>query len=112
MGGDENARCARQRGDEKAERDIGRPTPFLILAKEIARSHHEKWAGDGYPDGLAGDAIPVSARLVALADVFDTLISRRTYKEPLPLEEAREIIAKGRGKQFDPDVTDAFRQFR
>ena len=93
---------------EKAERDIGRPTPFLILAKEIARSHHEKWAGGGYPDGLVGEAIPVSARLVALADVFDALISRRTYKSPLPLEEAREIIAKGRGKQFDPDVTDAF----
>jgi len=93
---------------EKVERELRRPAPFLSVTKEIARSHHERWDGQGYPDGLAGDAIPVSARLVALADVFDALISRRPYKEPYSLDEARDIIAEGRGSRFDPDVTDAF----
>ena len=93
---------------EKVERDTGRPAPFLALAKEIARWHHEQWAGGGYPDGLVGEAIPISARLVALADVFDALVSRRIYKGPLSLEDARDIIAEGRGVRFDPDVTDAF----
>jgi putative two-component system response regulator len=91
-----------------AERDIDQPVEFLALAKEIARWHHERWDGGGYPDGLAGDAIPVSARLMALADVFDALISPRVYKPPMTLHEARAIIASERGCQFDPDVTDAF----
>ena len=93
---------------EMAERDLERPAPFLALAKEIARWHHEKWAGGGYPDGLSGDAIPVSARLMAVADVFDALISRRVYKAPFSLDKARDIIAEGRSLHFDPDVTDAF----
>ncbi len=93
---------------EQAERDIETPLPFLTLAKEIAHWHHEKWDGSGYPDGLAGDAIPLSARLMALADVFDALISARCYKSPMSFEAAREIIAQGRGKHFDPDVVDAF----
>ena len=93
---------------EMAERDAARPVEFLGLAKEIARWHHEKWDGSGYPDGLAGDAIPLSARLMALADVFDALISPRVYKAPMPFEKARDIIAAGRGKHFDPDITDAF----
>ena len=91
-----------------AERDIDQSVEFLALAKEIAHWHHERWDGSGYPDGLAGEAIPVSARLMALADVFDALISARVYKPPLPLEEAKAIIAAERGRQFDPDVTDTF----
>lgn len=74
----------------------------------ICRWHHEKWDGSGYPDGLAGDAIPVSARLMALADVFDALISVRVYKPAMSFDQARAIIAAGRGVHFDPDMTDAF----
>jgi putative two-component system response regulator len=93
---------------ERAEADAARPIEFLRVAKQIARHHHEQWDGSGYPDGLAGDAIPLPARLMALADVFDALISRRVYKEPMGFEQAREIIAAGRGRQFDPDLVDAF----
>ena len=81
---------------------------FLRMAKEISLGHHEKWDGSGYPSGLAGDAIPVSARLMALADVFDALISRRVYKPPMSIEASAEIIRHGRGTHFDPDVVDAF----
>ncbi len=91
-----------------AERDAVQPVEFLTLAKEIARWHHEKWDGSGYPDKLAGEAIPLSARLMALADVFDALISKRVYKAPLSLSAAREIIVEGRGHHFDPDIVDAF----
>ncbi len=93
---------------EQAERDIEMPLAFLSVAKEIAHWHHEKWDGSGYPDGLAGDAIPISARLMALADVFDALISVRVYKPAMSHAEARDIIVAGRGKHFDPDVTEAF----
>ncbi len=92
----------------QAERDAERPVEFLRLAKEIARHHHEKWDGSGYPDGLAGGAIPISARLMALADVFDALVNRRVYKPPMPFDEARAIIAAGSGSHFDPEVVDAF----
>ncbi|MFA4968967.1 MAG: two-component system response regulator [Sulfuritalea sp.] len=97
-----------ERAIEHAERHAARPVAFLALAREIAHWHHEKWDGSGYPDGLAGEAIPVSARLMALADVFDALISPRVYKEPMPFERAREIIVEGRGGHFEPDVVDAF----
>ena len=93
---------------EQAERDIEIPLAFLALAKQIAHWHHEKWDGSGYPDGLAGEAIPVAARLMAVADVFDALISPRVYKKPMSHAEARDIIAAGRGTHFDPDMTDAF----
>ncbi len=93
---------------EQAERDAEKPVEFLLLAKEIAHWHHEKWDGGGYPDGLAGDAIPISARLMALADVFDALTTRRVYKPPMDFAEARDIIVAGRGSHFDPDVVDAF----
>jgi len=93
---------------EHAEHDSERPVAFLGFAKDIARYHHEKWNGQGYPEGLAGDAIPVSARLMALADVFDALISRRVYKEPMSYRAAREIIVHDRGSHFDPDIVDAF----
>ena len=93
---------------DSAERDIDQPVEFLVLAKEVARSHHERWDGQGYPDGLAQDEIPLSARLMSLADVFDALISKRVYKDAMPFEEALEIITAERGRQFDPDVTNAF----
>ncbi len=93
---------------ELAERDIDRPVAFLRLAKEIAHWHHEKWDGTGYPDGLAGEAIPLAARIMAIADVFDALISPRVYKRPMPFDEARATIGAGRGSHFDPDVVDAF----
>jgi putative two-component system response regulator len=91
-----------------AERDSGHGIAFLAYAKDIARHHHERWDGGGYPDGLAGDAIPVAARLMALADVFDALISRRVYKAAMTFADARQIICGGRGAHFDPDVVDAF----
>jgi putative two-component system response regulator len=93
---------------EKAEADVDQPLPFLAFAKEIAHWHHEKWDGSGYPDGLAGEAIPVSARLMALADVFDALINKRVYKPAMTLADARGIIAEGSGTHFDPDVAAAF----
>jgi len=93
---------------ELAEQDIVTPLVFLSVAKEIAHWHHEKWDGSGYPDGLAGDHIPISARLMAVADVFDALISVRVYKPAMPYTQARDIIASGRGHHFDPDITDAF----
>lgn len=70
--------------------------------------HHEKWDGSGYPDGLVGDAIPIPARLMALADVFDALASRRIYKAAMPFDEAVELVSQGAGKHFDPDVVTAF----
>lgn len=93
---------------EAAEQLVGMPDSFLRFAKEIAGSHHEKWDGSGYPEGLAGEAIPLSARLMALADVYDALISKRVYKEAFTHEMARNIIIQGRGTHFDPAVIDAF----
>ena len=93
---------------ERAERDADWPLEFLSLAKEIAHWHHEKWDGSGYPDKLAGDAIPVSARLMALADVFDALVSDRVYKPAFTVERATQYIVEGRGKHFDPDMVDAY----
>ena len=92
---------------EAAERAV-KAFDFLEVAKEIAAGHHEKWDGSGYPAGLAGDAIPVSARLMALADVFDALMTRRVYKPAFDIDETTRIINEGRGKHFDPDVVDAF----
>ncbi|MGE0483962.1 MAG: HD-GYP domain-containing protein [Gammaproteobacteria bacterium] len=93
---------------ERAEADLACPMAFLSYAKQIARHHHEHWDGRGYPDGLAGEDIPLAARLMALADVFDALISRRSYKTPFPVTIARQIILAERGRQFDPEVVDAF----
>jgi putative two-component system response regulator len=81
---------------------------FLSLAKEIAYSHHEKWDGSGYPQGLAGDEIPIPARLMAVADVYDAIISRRVYKPGMPHQKAVDILMKGKGQHFDPDIVDAF----
>jgi len=92
----------------QAESSLGTRVEFLSMAKDIALFHQEKWDGSGYPAGLRGDAIPVSARLMAVADVYDALISRRVYKEGMPHEKAVEIIAQGRGSHFDPDMVDGF----
>lgn len=81
---------------------------FLKFAKEIAHYHHEKWDGSGYPEGLSADDIPVCARLMAVADVYDALISKRVYKTGMSHEKAREIITGGKNTQFDPDVVEAF----
>jgi len=91
-----------------AEALLDEPVSFLEYAREIAYSHQEKWDGTGYPEGLAGERIPLSARLMAVADIYDALISRRVYKPTFPHEKAVEIIREGRGKHFDPDVVDAF----
>ena len=91
-----------------AETRMSRADNFLIFAKEIAYSHQEKWDGSGYPEGLAGDDIPISARLMAIADVYDALISRRVYKPPFSHEKSVEIILDGKGSHFDPDIVDAF----
>ena len=93
---------------EAAETDIEHDVEFLTLAKEIARHHHERWDGSGYPDGLSGEAIPLSARLMALADVFDALISPRVYKEPMSFADAKEIIIDEKNKHFDPMMVNTF----
>jgi putative two-component system response regulator len=93
---------------EQAERQLGIKVDFLQHAKDIAYYHQEKWDGSGYPTGASGDDIPFSARLMAVADVYDALISRRVYKEGMPHEKAVAIITEGRGNHFDPDIVDAF----
>jgi putative two-component system response regulator len=92
---------------ENAEKELG-STPLLDVAKAIAYTHHERWDGTGYPLGLKGDDIPISGRLMALADVYDALISERVYKDIYPHDDAVEIISAERGTHFDPDITDAF----
>lgn len=85
---------------------------FLRIAREIAESHQEKWDGSGYPHGLAGDDIPIAGRLMALADVYDALISKRVYKPAFPHSKAVRLILEGRGTHFDPDVADAFEELQ
>ncbi len=91
----------------RAEQVLG-TTDFLQMAREIAYTHHEKWDGSGYPRGLKGDEIPVSGRLMAVADVYDALISYRVYKKPIPHEEAVAIIQNSSGSHFDPDIVAQF----
>ena len=91
-----------------AEKSIEVADNFLTFAKEIAYSHHEKWDGTGYPEGLAAEDIPLSARLMAIADVYDALISSRVYKPAFSHEKAVTIIAEGRGSHFDPNMVDCF----
>ena len=83
-------------------------SPVLRLAAVIAATHHEKWDGSGYPNGLSGNTIPIEGRIVAVADVFDALSSSRPYKDAFPSERCLEILTEGRGKHFDPRVLDAF----
>jgi CHASE2 domain-containing sensor protein len=90
-----------------AERKLGNIS-FLRFARDIAYTHHERWDGFGYPEGLKGDQIPISGRLMALADAYDAMTSERVYKSQFPHERAVQIIAEAKGLQFDPDVVDAF----
>ncbi len=91
-----------------AEKRLDCPVTFLHFAREIAGSHHEKWDGSGYPCGCSGADIPIPALLMAIPDVYDALISKRVYKDAFPHEEAVEIIRKGSGSHFDPEVLSAF----
>ena len=90
-----------------AERELG-SNSFLRIAAEMCRSHHEKWNGEGYPDGLSGRGIPLAGRLMAVADVYDALISSRVYKPPFSHADATTIILEGKGTHFDPDIIDAY----
>lgn len=90
----------------KAEEEVGAHYSFLSTAKEIVYGHHEKWDGSGYPQGLSGEGIPLSARLMAVADVFDALVSKRVYKAAMTHDEAFDIIREGRGSHFDPQLVD------
>ena len=85
---------------------------FLKEAKNLALYHHEKWNGKGYPCGLKGEEIPLSARIMAVADVFDALVSRRSYKEGFTFDQAMAIIHDGSGTHFDPNVVKAFERAR
>ncbi len=91
-----------------AEEKLDGAQSFLAHARDISLSHHERWDGKGYPHGLAGEDIPMSSRLMAVADVYDALISRRVYKPPFPHQKAVDIILEGKGTQFDPEIIDAF----
>lgn len=97
---------------EHAEKSLGYRAELLQTVKEIAFSHQEKWDGSGYPQGLAGEKIPLSARLIAIADVYDALISDRVYKAGVPHEQAVGIIFQGRASHFDPDLVDAFMEIQ
>jgi response regulator RpfG family c-di-GMP phosphodiesterase len=90
-----------------AEQQLG-SSSFLRIAKEISLTHHEKWDGSGYPKGLVKEDIPLSGRLMALADVYDALISKRVYKPAFSHDKAKAMIVEGRGQHFDPEVVDAF----
>ena len=93
---------------EQAELTLGYQAPLLQTVKELAYSHHEKWDGSGYPQGLSEEKIPLSARLMAIADVYDALISERVYRAGLPHDQAVGIIFQGRASHFDPDMVDVF----
>ena len=93
---------------ESAEKALGCTHPFLQTVKELAYSHQEKWDGSGYPQGLLEEHIPVSARLMAIADVYDALISHKVYKDGVSHEHAMGVIFQGRASHFDPDMVDAF----
>lgn len=92
----------------RAERVMNNPHSFLRFAKEIVYAHHERWDGSGYPEGVTGESIPLSARLMAVADVYDALTSKRVYKEACTHEKAAELIAEEAGKHFDPDIVQVF----
>jgi len=103
IGGD-----ALQETEELLKQETGGQASFLTMGKEIAYFHHERWDGQGYPKKLKGQEIPLAARIVALADVYDALTSDRVYRKKMPHEKAKSIILEGRGTQFDEDVITAF----
>ncbi len=85
---------------------------YLDMAHDVARYHHERWDGTGYPDGLKGEEIPLCARIMAVADVFDALVSHRCYKEPMSIDDAYRIITDESGTHFDPEVVRVFVRIR
>jgi HD-GYP domain-containing protein (c-di-GMP phosphodiesterase class II) len=87
---------------------VSEESGYLDEARNLAEYHHEKWDGSGYPMHLSGEQIPLSARIMAVADVFDALVSRRSYKQPFSIEDALQIIRDGMGTHFDPQVAQAF----
>ena len=99
LGSETLGRAIAQAGDDKH---------FLPMAQDMARYHHERWDGGGYPQGLREDNIPLAARIMAVVDVYDALTSRRPYKDPYSHEEAEDILREGRGTHFDPCIVDAF----
>ncbi len=102
------------RGDEilsRAMKNLGDTGGFLETARQIARSHHERWDGSGYPDGLVAAAIPLPARMMAVADVYDAVRSERPYKRGMNHDEALAIVRQGRGSHFDPQIADVFVSF-
>ena len=99
-----------QAADMSNYRSDSRPLAFLDVARQIAQFHHERWDGKGYPEGKKGHNIPLPARIMALADVFDALTTRRVYKAAMSTDRATEIICQGRGLHFDPDIVDVFLQ--
>ena len=93
---------------ERAEKTLGRAAPLLSMVKDVVLCHQEKWDGSGYPRALARTDIPLSARIIALADVYDALITSKVYKDGVPHDKAVQIIFSERGAHFDPDLVDAF----
>ena len=93
---------------EEAAHKVGERDNFLAMGMDVAYYHHERWDGGGYPAGLKGEEIPLSARIVAIADVYDALTTERRYKRAYSHEEAREVILMEKAKQFDPELVDAF----
>lgn len=92
---------------QEAYKNLGNDN-FQQMAYEVARFHHEKWNGKGYPEGLSGEEIPLCARIMAVADVFDAVSEKRCYRDAMPMDECFEIIAKGSGQMFDPVIADTF----
>lgn len=95
----------------QAKKNLGESGGFLEIARQIARSHHEKWDGSGYPDGLSGRTIPLPARMMAVVDVYDAVRSRRPYKKAMSHAEAFAILREGRGTHFDPQIAEVFLSF-
>src|SRR6185436_11617909 len=95
----------------RAEHQVGlNGDPILAMAKEIVFTHHERWDGSGYPQGLREESIPIPGRIVAIVDMYDALVSKRVYRDALPFDEAVTLISQRRGTHFDPAVVDAFVQ--
>ena len=103
-----------QKGGEIIEETFGHlgDKSYTKMAYQVAKYHHEKWNGKGYPKGLEREEIPLCARIMAVADVFDAVSEKRCYRDAMPLEQCFEIIEKGRGTDFDPMIADAFLSIR
>lgn len=93
---------------DQIRRNAGVELPFMVFARQIAYGHHERWDGTGYPQGITGDNIPASARLMAIVDAYDALTSDRVYRDGVPHDKAVQLIFQERGAQFAPDMVDAF----